>query len=193
MTVLERQIKKRETAECILRKLKLIERWSKLGDPYLVGAAAYGLMVSPDIDIETFSPELNPEQVLEMLTEVASDPDVLELKYRNYRNTPFGGCYFKLVYRYENSEDWTIDMWLFHQNYCGPLSRDMVQPMNSVLTERDRGIILTIKEFVRKANKDIPSIYIYQSVLQWNVQNVEEFFQWFEKQERSMFNTWKPV
>ncbi|MCC5801235.1 hypothetical protein [Rossellomorea vietnamensis] len=193
MTVLERQKKKRETAECILQKLKLIERWSELGDSYLVGATAYDLMVSPDIDIETFSPDPNPERVMEMLAEVVSDPDVLEIKYRNYRHTPFAGCYFKLVYQYENSEDWTIDMWLFHHDYSGPLSRDMVQPMNTALTKRDRGIILTIKEFVRNTNKDVPSIYIYQSVLEGNVQNVEEFFIWFEKQERSKFNTWKPV
>jgi len=60
---LERANKRKTRAMQILDELQLIQKWSTVGDCYLVGATAYNLIVSPDIDMETFSEELNPEKL----------------------------------------------------------------------------------------------------------------------------------
>jgi hypothetical protein len=46
--------RRREEAHALLAELQLMERWSEIGHPVLVGATAYELMVAPDIDIEIF-------------------------------------------------------------------------------------------------------------------------------------------
>lgn len=51
--VLQRAVERQRVAGEILGTLGLMERWSEFGVPRLVGAAAYGLMVAPDIDIES--------------------------------------------------------------------------------------------------------------------------------------------
>ena len=125
---LERANKRKTRAMQILDELQLIQKWSTVGDCYLVGATAYNLIVSPDIDMETFSEELNPDKIMKELASLINNKNVLELKFKNYMDSDFQGFYFKIIYL-DNQEEWNIDMWLFSNERQGALSKDLVPLM----------------------------------------------------------------
>jgi hypothetical protein len=193
LNLIERSKQRKNIAVKILNELKLLERWSEIGTPYLVGATAYDLIVSPDIDIETFCIDPKPDKVFKILTDLSCNPNVIEIKYRNHMSTSFNGLYFKLLYKYENTNIWNIDMWLFPDDHRGPLSRDLVQPMSQILTVEKRKIILNIKEELNKLEKQVPSIFIYQSVIDNNIRSTDGFLEWLKVREVDNLTSWKPT
>ncbi|MBG9479598.1 hypothetical protein ABE60_19135 [Lysinibacillus sphaericus] len=192
LKLLERAQKRKETAMLILEKLKLLEKWNTIGQAYVVGATAYDLLVDYDIDIETFCVQPNAAEAMTILADLTSNPKVLELKYRNYLKTPFNGIYFKIQYEQMPSEIWNIDMWLFSETRDGPLSRDLVPLMNDSLTNESRKFILTIKEELLKKSLVLPSIYVYEAVLDFDIQCTADFLDWMEQQDVNIQTNWRP-
>lgn len=192
MEIIERALQRKKAAEEILDELQLLEKWSEIGDAYLVGAAAYNLIVSPDIDIETFCINPHAQKPLEFLTDLSGNPKVVEIKYRNYLETPFDGLYFKLLYKTLDETIWNIDMWLFSSKRKGALSKDLVQEISQALTAEHRHLILTIKEAVIQNKLAYPSIFIYQAVIDGHIQSTAEFLNWIEKQDVNRLTSWKP-
>ncbi|KMY32359.1 hypothetical protein ACZ11_09495 [Lysinibacillus xylanilyticus] len=144
-----------------------------------------------DIDIETFCVRPNAAEAMSILSDLTSNPKVLELKYRNYLETPFNGYYFKIQYEQMPSEIWNIDMWLFSETRNGPLSRDLVSIMNDSLTIESRKYILNIKEELKKSLV-LPSIYVYRAVLDHAIQCIEDFLNWMEQQDVDNQTNWRP-
>ncbi|OEH93813.1 hypothetical protein [Bacillus solimangrovi] len=192
MDILERATQRKKLALEILEKLNLLERWAAIGETYLVGAAAYDLIVSHDIDIETFSEAPNVHKVFELLTSLSSDPNVVQIKYHNYMDSPFNGLYFKLLYRDSQLNVWNIDMWLFSNDHKGPQSKNLVQDMLQTLTDDMKISILLIKEELVRKDIKYSSIYIYQAVIDYNIRTTEEFFDWVKTKEMNKLTTWKP-
>ncbi|MEB2301492.1 hypothetical protein LAV72_17950 [Lysinibacillus xylanilyticus] len=192
MELLERAQKRKETAMLILEELELIEKWNTIGEAYVVGATAYDLLVDQDIDIETFCVRPNAAEAMTILSDLTSNPKVLELKYRNYLETPFNGIYFKIQYEQMPSEIWNIDMWLFSETRNGPLSRDLVSLMNDFLTNESRKYILNIKEELLKKSITLPSIYVYEAVLDYDIQCTEDFLNWMDQQDVDIQTNWRP-
>ncbi|MFJ7183376.1 hypothetical protein [Lysinibacillus xylanilyticus] len=192
MELLERASKRKETAMRILEELRLIEKWNTIGQAYVVGATAYDLLVDQDIDIETFCVCPNAAEAMSILSDLTNNPKVLELKYRNYLETPFNGYYFKIQYEQMPSEIWNIDMWLFSEKRNGPLSRDLVSIMNDSLTLESRKYILNIKEELLKKSLVLPSIYVYRAVLDHDIQCTEDFLNWMEQQDVDNQTNWRP-
>ncbi|MFF2794034.1 hypothetical protein [Lysinibacillus xylanilyticus] len=190
--LLERASKRKVTAMRILEDLELIEKWNTIGQAYVVGATAYDLLVDQDIDIETFCVRPNAAKAMSILSDLTSNPKVLELKYRNYSETPFNGYYFKIQYEQMPSEIWNIDMWLFSEIRNGPLSRDLVPIMNDSLTIESRKYILNIKEELLKKSLVLPSIYVYRAVLDHDIQCTEHFLNWMEQQDIDNQTNWRP-
>lgn len=193
MELLERAQKRKETAILILEELELLEKWNTIGQAYVVGATAYDLLVDPDIDIETFCSRPNAAEAMMILSDLTNNPKVLELKFRNYLETPFKGYYFKLQYEHAPSEIWNIDMWLFSETRNGPLSRDLVSLMNDSLTIESRRYILTIKEQLLKKSLVLPSIYVYEAVLDYDITCTEDFLNWMEQQDVDIQTNWRPL
>lgn len=191
MSSLQRARYKKQLAEKIIQELQLIEKWSKIGTCHLVGAAAYDLIVSPDIDFETFSDEIHPEHIMQELAPLVANPNVIELKYHDYSKMDFNGHYFKLIYK-EQGTEWTIDMWLFSTNKEGALSRDMVPLMNKYLTNTSREIILDIKEALIEKKLEFSSIFIYQAVLEYGIKNIDEFLLWTTTNNTNIPFHWQP-
>lgn len=191
MNSLQRARYKKQQAKKIIQELQLIEKWSTVGDCHLVGAAAYDLIVSPDIDFETFSDDIHPEHIMLELAPLVANPNVVELKYHDYSKTDFNGHYFKLIYN-EQGTEWTIDMWLFSTNKEGALSRDMVPFMKKYLTNTSREIILDIKEALIEKNLEFSSIFIYQAVLEYGIKNIDEFLLWTTTNNTNIPFHWKP-
>ena len=188
---LERANKRKTRAMKILDELQLIQKWSTVGDCYLVGATAYNLIVSPDIDMETFSEELNPDKIMKELASLINNKNVLELKFKNYMESDFQGFYFKIIYL-DNQEEWNIDMWLFSNERQGALSKDLVPLMKKALSDTTRQAILEIKEALLQENLIYSSIYIYQAVLDYGVSNVTDFLAWTKNHNTNELIPWKP-
>lgn len=191
MNSLKRAFHKKQQAEKILRELQLIEKWNEIGDCFVVGATAYDLIVTPDIDLETFCEEINPARIMKELAVLLGNPNVLELKYYDYSKSDFNGHYFKLVYQVQEVH-WTIDMWLFSNNREGALSRDIVPFMKETLTMETREIILDIKEALMKKKQDFSSVFIYQAVLEFGVNNVNDFLEWTITHNTKVPYHWRP-
>ncbi|MFJ7646818.1 hypothetical protein ACIQ1H_04665 [Lysinibacillus sp. NPDC097279] len=191
MNSLERANKRKTRAMKILDELQLIQKWSTVGDCYLVGATAYNLIVSPDIDMETFSEELNPDKIMKELASLINNKNVLELKFKNYMESDFQGFYFKIIYL-DNQEEWNIDMWLFSNERQGALSKDLVPLMKKALSNTTRQAILEIKEALLQENLIYSSIYIYQAVLDYGVSNVTDFLAWTKNHNTNGLIPWKP-
>ena len=192
MNVLARAAHRRRDADLILEELNLLNEWSKIGEAHLVGAVSYGLIVSPDIDIEIFSDTPRPSDALVFLSRIAKHPSVIELKYRDYLRSSFEGTYFKILFETYDQIIWNIDMWLFQSDRKGPLSRDLVKSMNASLTEKSRNLILSIKEDLEEKNLKYPSIFVYQAVMDRHVHSIGEFHEWIKKQEHTVLTNWRP-
>ncbi len=191
MNSLKRALHKKQQAEKILRELQLIEKWNEIGDCFVVGATAYDLIVTPDIDLETFCEEIDPARIMKELAVLLGNPNVLELKYHDYSKSDFNGHYFKLVYVVQEVH-WTIDMWLFSNNREGALSRDIVPFMKETLTTETREIILDIKEALMKKEQDFSSVFIYQAVLEFGVNNINDFLEWTITHNTTVPYHWRP-
>ncbi|MFT9819382.1 hypothetical protein [Lysinibacillus sp. NPDC056185] len=192
MELLKRAQERKETASLILKELALLEKWNTIGQAYVVGATAYDLLVDQDIDIETFCVLPNVAEAMSILADLTGNPKVLELKYRNYLETPFNGYYFKIQYEHAPLEIWNIDMWLFSETRKGPLSRDLVSLMNDSLTIESRKYILNIKEELLKKSMVLPSIYVYEAVLDYDIRRIDDFLNWMEKQNVDSQTNWRP-
>jgi len=192
LELLKRAQERKETASLILKELALLEKWNTIGQAYVVGATAYDLLVDQDIDIETFCVRPNVAEAMSILADLTGNPKVLELKYRNYLETPFNGYYFKIQYEHAPLEIWNIDMWLFSETGKGPLSRDLVSLMNDSLTIESRKYILNIKEELLKKSMVLPSIYVYEAVLDYDIRRIDDFLNWMEKQNVDSQTNWRP-
>lgn len=176
----------------ILDDLRLLERWSRVGTPCIVGAMAYGLQVAPDIDLEIFCDRPKVQAGFGVLAEVAPHPRVRKARFANELDGPDKGLYFQLRYHHPSGEEWKIDSWLVAHSHPGPLSRDLVTPMRRALTDEAREAILAIKEQVRARNLGHPSMDIYQAVLEGGTRSLPEFLAWREQVRPSGLTNWRP-
>lgn len=193
MDVLGEAERREKSAEAILRKLHVIERWSAIGRPVLVGAASYGLMVAPDIDLEVFCPgQPRVQDGFAVLASCATDPDTIEARFSNRLQGRDEGLYWQVRHRHDG-EEWKIDMWSLRADHPGPLSSWMVEPMRAALTQEKRRTILTLKHAVAKSRDDqCGSIHIYRAVLQDGVSTLEEFRTWRAANDTESLTAWTP-
>lgn len=180
-------------ARHILTQLELIQQWNAFGKPVLVGAAAYGLLVTPDIDLEIYCDELHIEDGFEVLRACAINPHVHSARFSNQLHGPDMGLYWQLRYLDEDGLDWKIDMWSVHSDHPGPTSAALVEPMKSALTPETRQAILEIKEqALLDATLHCPSIHIYRAVLDDGVRSLEQLKAWLAHHPPDGLTDWKP-
>src|SRR5215472_10285243 len=70
-------------AKMVLEDLQLINLLCPLGTTRLLGSAALGLMVWPDIDITISCPGLTIDRVMEVMTSVYIHPRIKLIRYAN--------------------------------------------------------------------------------------------------------------
>lgn len=192
--LMTRAAQRREDAHELLAELQLMQRWSEIGQPVLVGATAYGLMVAPDIDIEVFCDQPTLQDAFAVLAAYAKHPRIKELRCVDLLDSPDLGIYCRLRYRHESGEVWKVDMWLMAHDHPGPQSRELVAPMQRALTEETRAAILGIKEYVRAHHDGTfgSSIHVYRAVIQAGVRTPEEFLAWYGREKPAGLSSWKP-
>lgn len=190
--VLQRQAARQLKAGEIFARLGLIERWAEVGVPKLVGAAAYGLMVAPDIDIEIYCDAPAVDAGFTIVSSLARQRAICQVRFSNELDGPDQGLYWQLRYRADDGEVWKIDMWLLAHDHPGPRSLDLVEPMKHALTDETRSAILRIKEALLD-QPDVHSIEIYEAVLDDGVRSMNGFLAWRAQREPDGLTLWRPT
>jgi hypothetical protein len=189
--VLHQAAERQHQANEILATLALMERWSEFGVPHIVGAAAYGLMVASDIDIDIYCPEPRVEMGFSVVADLARQPGIWKVRFSNELDAPDQGLYWQLRYRAGDNQVWTIDMWLLADDHPGPRSLDLAEAMNRALTDETRVAILRIKEAVQD-RADVHSVDIYRAVLDDGVRSAADFLTWHTEHTSGGLTYWRP-
>ena len=193
LDVIERAEERQKIAKHILSELCLMERWKAFGRPVIVGAVAYDLVVSPDIDMEIYCPDLKIEHGFQIMGQCALHPNVTKARFSNELSGPDKALYWQLRYRYENGEEWKIDMWSAADDYQLPRSEELIQPMKAALTLQTREIILRLKEQRKEISTlNCQSIDLYRAVLDDEVCTVEELQKWLKHNSTDSLTDWRP-
>lgn len=193
MDVLVAAKQRQQAAMLIMNELQLMEHWSAIGTPVLVGAASYDLMVSPDIDLEIFcAGEPSIEAGFSVLTACATHPNTTKARFSNLLAAPDEGIYWQLRYQHEG-EEWKIDMWTLRHDHPGPLSSWIVEPMRAALTDKTRRTILTLKNaLAERPDLRCGSIHIYRAVLDDGVTTLDEFLHRKAVHDTASLTSWVP-
>ena len=192
--VLRRADRRRHRALALVEDLQLVDRWSRVGRVELVGAVAYDLVVSPDVDMEVFTPGTpNIRDGFQVLAELAEHPRVTKARFTNALTAPDQGLYWQLRCRDDNGEVWKVDVWTLDRDHPGPLSTSLVPAMRSTVGRDERRRILALKE--ARAAGDIlgvSSIDIYRAVLDGGVTTPEELAVFLGPAYVPALTQWRP-
>jgi len=195
--VLRRGAERLAAARRVIERLDLLGRWAAYGRPVVVGSVAYGLVVEPDVDLEIFCPRPRVEDGFAVVSQLALEPGVWKVRFSNELEGPDPGLYWQLRYRETASssgvagEGWKIDTWLLADDYAGPRSSDLIEPMRMALTPETRAAILRIKEayFDRE---ELRGIDVYRAVLDGGVRTLEEYDRWIAAHGPAGLTNWRP-
>ena len=160
----------------------------------VVGSVAYGLVVEPDVDLEIYCPRPRVEAGFVVMSELALQPGVWKIRFSNELQGPDPGLYWQIRYRQPASPAqplWKIDMWLLAEDYPGPRSADLVEPMRRALTPEIRAAILRIKE-AALGRQEVHGIDVYRAVFDGGVRTPEAYQRWMAAHGRLGLTTWRP-
>ncbi|MEN6625194.1 MAG: hypothetical protein ABFD69_03085 [Candidatus Sumerlaeia bacterium] len=189
--VLTRSVEKQNKARAILAELDLPGRWRRVGEPVVVGAVNYGLVVARDIDMEIYADEPTIEQGFSVMAEVARLPRVWQVMFVNELAGPDQGLYFKIVYRDDTGEEWKIDQWLVgHDHPDAHWCEKFARAIGAVLTDDSRRAILEIKEALH--DEGVRGIDVYRGVIEGGVTTPLEFKAWQKSNPPDGMCHWMP-
>ena len=193
--VIGRAARRRAKALGVIDDLELIRRWSTVGRVELVGAVAYDLVVSPDIDMEVFTdgtPRIRDG--FRVLAELAEHPSVTRARFTNALDTADQGLYWQLRCRDDDGDEWKVDIWTLDRDHPGPLSTALVAAMRSAVRTDDRRRILTLKEArAAGAAQGVASIDIYRAVLDGGVTTPDELEAFLGPNYAPSLTPWLPA
>ncbi|TDD24688.1 hypothetical protein E1218_16185 [Kribbella turkmenica] len=189
MTLRERAAARQRTAHDILRDLDLLGRWSRYGDPVVVGSVAIGVVVPPDIDLEIYSDEPRVADGFAVMAPLAELPSTRRITYLDARDRHEQGQYWKLEYELTADATWTIDMWVFDRAARGA---DLTTAVREALTDETRDYILTIKEEAAALGERAYGYWLYQAVLDAGVHSYPDFKAWLGERNIYERTSWAP-
>jgi hypothetical protein len=170
-------------AELVRADLELDDVLAGLGEPHLVGSAALGLMVWPDLDITVVCHALDIAELSRAAVVLVSHPRVRQLTLRNdsgawniHPDKYPDGVYWGIDYR-DGQRRWKIDVWFVADADRQPDLRH-VRELGPRLTPETRDAILDIKRaWVSRPEygQTVTSFDIYTAVLDGGIRTSEEF------------------
>ncbi len=179
----QRQNTLQAEAKIVLEDLQLFRLLNPLGSPVLLGSAALGLMVWPDIDITVSYPGLTIDQTIETMRPVYAHPRVKRVRYLNEVGSfnPTGldmhdRYYFGVYYHAPSESEWKVDIsfWVSVKEHPEPFHKTIANQ----LTEDTRLAILWIKDVWYRLptyRNQVYSVDIYDAVLFHGVRTPAEF------------------
>lgn len=170
-------------AATVRADLVLDDVLAALGEPHLVGSAALGLMVRPDLDITVVCDALDVAALCRAAANLVSHPRVRQLTIRNDSGHWNGepekypdGVYWGIDYR-DGSRNWNLDIWFVVDADRQPDLRH-VRQLARRLTPETRSAILDIKRaWVERPEYGgaVTSFDIYTAVLDRGIRTPDEF------------------
>ena len=193
--LLERARERRPQALDLAADLKLIERWSKVGQVRQMGAVASNLVVSRDVNYEVFTdgaPSIAAG--FRVLAELAEHPRVTSTRFRNALHTPDQGLYWQLRYTGDDRQVWKVDIWTLAADHPGPLSAWLVEPMPRALNDERCTAILLFKE-ARAAGvvRAFASIDLYRAVIEGGARTPDELDRYLGPEYEPKLTSWAPT
>lgn len=193
--LLRRAEDRRRRAWQIIEELDLINRWSRYGQPVIVGSVRLGLVVTPDIDLEVYSDNPRIAQGFQVMAEVAESSHVVGITFENSMEMRHAWLYWEIRYQDEDGEGWTIETY-----FCGPgdpyahWPEQLSDAMQKALTDEHRIAILSIKEALHTQGtmKDTKSFDIYRAVMDGGVRSFDEFMEWIQINTAPGIVKWVP-
>ena len=188
----ERAEARRRRAVEILDALRYLERWGRIGRAELAGSVRLGLVVAHDIDVEVVVEELDPTAAFGVAGEIAGDPRVVRVLYRNL-TAKRGWLYWEIEVRCEDGDEWTIETYV-----NGPAdpyrgwSVELADALDRVLTEEQREVILALKEALAD-DEDYRSLDVYRAVVDGGVRTLDAFRAWRVEHGSAELVHWIPA
>lgn len=176
----------------IIKQCQIIQAWQSIGAQInLIGSLKMGLLAKHrDIDFHIYTPTLNIAQSFAAIAQIAKNPKIVHIEYRNLLNEEDSCLEWHAWYRDEG--EWQIDMIHIVQGskYAGYFEKQAARIL-AVMSEQQRETILKLK-FETPDEIKIAGIEIYQAVLEGGVRNFEELQQWRAKRTQNGIVEWIP-
>ena len=174
-------------AHTILYDYRLLEILKKYGNPIVHGSYSLNLMAWRDLDIYLENDELDAKDFFNLGMDIATE---LKPRRMSYRNEYIGktpnlpkGLYWGVYTTLEFPDEWKIDIWAMDSDQIRSQCRRL-QDLKPRITEKNRLIILMIKSHFCKHSeyrKRFSSADIYKSVIEENIESVQEFSRWLKE------------
>ncbi len=175
-----------DEADRVRTDLDLDSILGAVGVPHVVGSAALGLMVWPDLDVTVVCPRLDLGVIHGAARRIVEHPRVRQLTMRNdtgaWNADPAAypdGVYWGIDYR-DDRRRWNIDIWFVIDAERQPDLRH-VRELAPRLAVETRQAIRTIKRAWCERPEyrtSVTSFDIYRAVLDDQVRTTAEFERW---------------
>lgn len=154
----------------IEKKLSVLKTLKKYGRAEIVGSVMNKLIITKDLDIHLLT-NFNLKMVAnEVYSKLALEIFCLDIEVEDLQDVK-NSVYIGIKDYY----DWNIDIWITNNiEFTGFY---MVEELRKKLNNKKRKIIMELKEYYYKKNLllgDMSTI-IYKSVLNCNVENIDDF------------------
>ena len=177
-----------QEASDLLNKEGLLPILRSFGATRVIGSYALDMMTWPDIDISMKLPnDQNVDLFFEIAKKIATKFQITKMSYSNHfiRNFPGfdHGLYWGIRLCYAERE-WKIDLWGYSDaDYQTHIAE--FDALHRQLQRADRTAILRIKHVICQHPDYRGNVYnsvaIYRAVLEDEVESVDEFKAWLEK------------
>ncbi|UIJ37980.1 hypothetical protein LWC08_15005 [Desulfobaculum bizertense] len=178
----------------VIKDARLFEIWEEAGArAELVGSLRSGLLMTHlDIDFHIYSEAFTVQQSFSAVAKLASNPRVSRIEYTNLLETDEKCLEWHAWYKGEDGDLWQIDMIhiLSDSPFAGYFER-VADAIKAALTPETKLAILRIKKALDPA-QHIPSIAVYQAVIDHGVRDYDQFQQWLSSNPPSGIIQWLP-
>jgi len=170
------------------------EVWDAAGaEVRLVGSVRMGLLAKHrDIDIHVYSSGITEEKSFAVMSQIAKNPDITEIKCINGLHTEERCIAWHLKYRAAENEVWQLDVIHIESGsaYDGYFEQ-MADRIKARLTDELRNLILELK-FNTPDDEDIHGVEYYEAVLSDGVRSLPELREWLKTRRARPFYYWMP-
>ena len=179
-------------ARQVLDQLKLLQRWKAVGDPVVVGSVALGVVVRPDVDLEIYADHPSIRDGFGVVADLAELPNVRAVRYKDERDRPSQGLYWRLDYELTWAETWHVDMWVFPRTLAHRSSTDLTEALMNALTDDRRDAILAIKEDAVGQGARAHGYWVYRAVIDDGVDSYAGYLDWLGDRDVWEHTDWRP-
>lgn len=183
-----------ERAWSVLRELNLVEFWERWGcRANLIGSLKMGLLVKHlDIDIHVYSSNLTEERSFAIVSQLAKNPAIKEIRCINGLFTEEHCIAWHLTYEDVRKDMWQIDIIHIEEGsrYDGFFEK-MAERIIERLTPAQRDTILRLK-YETPEGEEIHGVEYYQAVMEYGVNDLEELRQWVKQHRKQEGLYWMP-